>query len=846
MKRIAMFGLLVLLVACVGACKGGKKSGSKKKAGPQAKKPAAERKLVPQILWRTPYKGRLRTLDAAGGVVVVTSRRRGDRSSARRLAGFSTTTGKLLWEKVSPARFYERNVPWSVSKARAGGVLAVAKSAHRVEGIDPASGARKWQLKATGGVVAVGGQLAVAHFDEVKLLKPSDGSLVLRMSLGDTRSGAPGNGLMDEIKPGTLLQGFPGGLLLTRRHGGALQALHAKTLVKRWQYLVPGALPTRPDRHAVGASSVLIPVLRPSRENLSTVMAWPAFGRGAKPLWTAEVRGRVSRRLTFVTKTQVVGISRSRAKESLLWRVDRKTGQVVDARPVPMPHFCYVGETPALSALICKSRTGVSVSAVDSLKRLWHYPPPRGRNIRSMRYADGYVMLEVGRKLVVKNLADGRERFAVTRKLGAYDYRVVRLLGVSGGRVLVAARHLEDKSWGDPLLLLGFSLNTGALELNKRLGRYPRQGAPVWPGAPEKLPGTLPVILVRASGAHPDRVFSIFGKSFQVLDAKTGRSLFARGIPAQQDRQVRLLRRDGDHAVYRRGNGIFGVNLKGNRLAWRASLWKAPLYRAFGHLAFLKGKKGKLLLGPKQAPNPYLRGLTAVHREKCKPRFAEPGRWFCQTPKHLLVLDPRTGIVGAKLGRAHNVFRAGDLMLASYASSRKVAAPDLWVALDLQTGKPRWKVEAATDRAAVSPLPVPFDREHPDPARWTWAGLGLFLVTSADGRCIHAVHEATGKAAFKRCFGALDGPPLILGKKLLIAARPASTTGGKPAAEQRLYLLSVDTGEAKQIFDPGPGQRILLGTAAVTGGVLYATVRPTTGVNTRNQVIALRLYANKK
>jgi len=841
MKRSAIAWLLVVLVIPPVACKGGSKSRSKSKGpmGAEGPPPKAARKVVPRILWRTPYKGRLRTLAVVGDVLVVTSRGRGDRSSARRLAGFSATRGKVLWEKVTRVRLYERNVGWSVSRAQVGGVLAVAKTAHRVVGLDPASGERKWQVRATGGVVSAGAHFAAASLGEVKLLRPTDGAEVLRMSLGDPRSGASGNGLMDGLKPGTLLQGFDGGLVLTRRHGGALQAMDAKTLASRWLFHDPKALPTRPDRHAVGRSSLLVPVIQPSRENLSTILAWPAFRRGAQPLWTATVPGQVSRRLTFVTKTHVVGISRSRTKQSLLWRVDRKTGQVVDARPVPIPHFCYVGN----QTLICKRREGISAHALDTLKRRWRLPQPRGQNIRSLRCADGYVVVEVGRQVVVKRVMDGHQVFAVKRRLGQHDFRVVRLLGVSGGRVLVAARHLEETTWGDRLLLLGFSLKDGTIQVNRRLGRYPKQGAPVWPGAPEKLPGTLPVILVRAGGGLPDRVVSVFGKSFQVLDAKTGRSLFARGIPPQADREVRLLRRDGGLAVYRRGNGLFGVNLGSNRLAWRASLWKAPLHRAFGHRAFLKGPKGHLDLRPKQAPDPAARGLATVNREKCVLRFAEPGRWFCMTSKNLLVIDAATGAVGARLGRAHNVFRAGDLVLATHASSRKTARPDAWVALDLRSGKPRWRVEGTSDRAARSPLPPPFDRDHPDPAHWTWAGLGLFLVTSADGRCIHAVHEATGKAAFERCFGAVGGPPLILGKKLLVAARPPAPQGGKVGAEQLLYLVDPATGQARQIFDPGPGQRIVLGSASVRGGVLFATVRPTHGVTTRNQVLALGLYA---
>jgi len=843
MKRRAIPWLLVVFLVPLGACKGGTSSGSKSKKSPNTPTPsaAAARKLVPQILWRTPYKGRLRTLAVAGGVLVVTSRGKGDRSSARRLAGLSTVTGKVLWEKTTRVRLFERNVGWSVSVAQVGGVLAVAKTAHRVEGLDPASGARKWQLRATGGVVSTGASFAVARIDEVKLIAPADGAEVLRMSLGDPRSGAPGNGLMDGLRPGTLIHADDGGLLLTRRHGGALQALHAETLAKRWLFHAPRALPTRPDRHAVGKASVLVPVLQPPRENLSTILAWPAFGRSAKPLWKATVPGQLSRRLTFVTPTHVVGVSRSRTKQSLLWRVDRQTGQLVDARAVPMPHFCYVDQT----TLICKRREGISAHALDTLKRRWHHAQPRGQNIRSLRVADGYVVLEVGRQLVVKRVADGHPIFSVKRRLGQHDFSVVRLLGVAGGRLLLAVRHLEETPWGDRLLLLGLSLKDGTIGLNVRLGRYPKQGAPVWPGAPEKLPGTLPVLLVRAGQGHPARVISIFGKSFQVLDAKTGRSLFARGIPPQTDREVRLLRRDGKLAVYQRGNGLFAVNLSGNRLAWRASLWNAPLHRAFGHRAFLKGPKGRLELRPKQAPDPAARGLATLHREKCVLRFAEPTRWFCQTPQKLLVITATTGAVGARLDRAHNVFRAGDLVLATHSSSRKNTRPDAWVALNLQTGKPRWRVEAASDRAERSPLPPPFDREHPDPARWTWAGLGLFLVTSADGRCIHAVHEATGKAAFKRCFGALHGPPLVLGKKLLVAARPAQAQGGKAAAEQRLYVLDPATGEARQIFDPGPGQRIVLGSATVSGGVLFATLRPSRGASTGNQVLALRLYAKR-
>lgn len=843
MKRCAIPWLLVVLVTFPVACKGGKKSGSKSKSVPGASKPTVSKapKIVPQILWRTPYKGRLRTLAVFGGVLVVTSRAKGDRSSARRLAGLSADTGKLLWEKTTRVRFFERNVGWSVSVAKAGGVLAVGKTAHRVEGLDPASGNRKWQLRATGGVVAVGSKFAVAHFDEVKLLGAADGAEALRMSLGDPRSGAPGNGLMDGLKPGTLIHMGPGGLLLTRRHGGALQCLDEKTLTKRWQFHSAGALPSRPDRHAVGSVSVLVPVLWPPRENLSTILAWPSFGRGSAPLWKATVPGRVSRRLTFVTKTHVVGISRSRTKQSLLWRVEKKTGKLVDSRPVPMPHFCYVDS----GTLICKRREGISAHALDTLKRRWHLPQPRGQNIRSLRVADGHVVLEVGRQLVVKRAMDGHQVFAAKRRLGQHEISVVRLLGVSGGRLLLAARHLEETAWGDRLLLLGLDLKDGTIQLNKRLGRYPKQGAPVWPGAPEKLPGTLPVILVRAGHGHPDRVVSIFGKSFQVLDAKTGRSLFARGIPPQTDREVRLLRRDGELAAYQRGNGLFGVNLAGNRLAWRASLWKASLHRAFGHRAFLKGKKGKLELRPPLAPDPNARGLATVNREKCVLRFAEPARWYCQTPKKLLVVNAVSGAVGARLGRAHNVFRVGDLVLATHASSQKSVRPDAWVALDLQTGKPRWRVEATSDLGARSSLPPPFDREHPDPARWTWAGLGLFLVTSADGRCIHAVHEATGKAAFKRCFGALHGPPLVVGRRLLVAARPAPAAGGKPVAEQLLYLLDPATGQAKKIFDPGPGQRIVLGSARVQGAVLFATLRPTRGVSTRNQVMALRLYAKR-
>ncbi len=842
MKRCGITWLLVVLFASLGACKGPSKSSSKSKPSRSSAKPtAAVRKIAPKILWRTPYKGRLRTLALVGDVLVVTSRSRGDRSSARRLAGLSSSTGKLLWEKVTRVRLYERSVAWSVAVAQVGGVLAVAKTAHRVEGIDPQSGTRKWEVRATGGVVSAGASFAVASLDEVKLLGPTDGAEVLRLSLGDPRSGAPGNGLMDRLKPGTMLHSHHGGLLLTRRHGGALQSLDSKTLMKRWQFHDSGALPTRPDRHAVGRTSVLVPVLQPSRENRSSIMAWRPFGQGGQPLWTASVPGRVSRRLTFVTKTHVVGISRSRTKQSLVWRVDRKTGALVDARAVPMPHFCFVGA----QTLICKRREGVSAHALDTLKRRWRFPQPRGRNIRSMRYSDGFVVLEVGRQLVVKRVTDGRQIFSVKRRLGEHDFRVVRLLGVSGGRLLVAVRHLEETAWGDRLILLGLSLTDGSVGLNKRLGRYPKQGAPVWPGAPEKLPGTLPVILVRAGNGHPDRVVSVFGKSFQVLDAKTGRSLFARGIPPQTDREVRLLRRDGGFAVYRRGNGLFGVNLAGNRLAWRASLWKTSLHRAFGHGAFVKGPKERLELRPKMAPEPARRGLATLNREKCKLRFAEPGRWFCQTSKKLLVVNPITGAVIARLDRAHNVFRDKDLVLATHASSRKTARPDAWVALDLRTGKPRWRVEASSDRAQASALPPPFDRDHPDPARWTWAGLGLFGVTSADGRCIHAVHEATGKVAFKTCFGALDGPPLVLGKKLLVAARPTPPSGGKTPAEQRLYLLDPATGQAKQIFDPGSGQRIVLGSAAVRAGILYATVRPTKGITTRNQVLALRLYAKQ-
>ena len=163
MKRSVFTWLLVLVVATGVACKGGSKSGSASKKQTQAAKPApVARKVVPQILWRTPYKGRLRTLALVGDVLVVTSRGRGDRSSARRLAGLSSTTGKLLWEKVTRVRLYERNVPWSMSVAQVGGVLAVAKTAHRVEGFDPRSGTGKWETHATGGVVAAGAHFAVA------------------------------------------------------------------------------------------------------------------------------------------------------------------------------------------------------------------------------------------------------------------------------------------------------------------------------------------------------------------------------------------------------------------------------------------------------------------------------------------------------------------------------------------------------------------------------------------------------------------------------------------------------------------------------------------------------------
>ena len=107
-RRRAIAWLLAVLVTSGVACKDGSKSGSKSKGPMGAKKPTptAARKLVPQILWRTPYKGRLHAFAVVKGVVVVASRGRGDRVSARRIAGFSASSGKKLSEmplKHAPA-----------------------------------------------------------------------------------------------------------------------------------------------------------------------------------------------------------------------------------------------------------------------------------------------------------------------------------------------------------------------------------------------------------------------------------------------------------------------------------------------------------------------------------------------------------------------------------------------------------------------------------------------------------------------------------------------------------------------------------------------------------------------
>lgn len=718
--------------------------------------------------------------------------------------------------------------------------MAIAKTALRVEGLDLATGAKRWQIRAVGGVARSGQRLAVAHWDGVWLVNPADGKEVRRMALHDPRSGAPGNGLMDELKPGTLLLGLPKGLLVTRRHGGALQALDGETLAGRWLHAPEKTLPGRPDRLAVGASTLLVPQLYPDREEQTTLGAWTAGERSAKPRWQTVLPGRASRRLIFVTPQHVVGVSRTLAKRSLLWRIDRKTGQLLDARPLPMPHFCFLGE----GVLACKRRGSIDAHDLATLRRSWSYVPPKGRNVRSVRQADGLLVMEVGRQLLVRRMGTGAQLFSVKRRLGGHDFRVVAALGVSHGRLLVAAHLTEESPWGDRLQLLSLELSSGKIVLNQRLGRYPRPNAKVSVEEPDKPVGQLPVLLVRARGKRPDRVFSLFDKTFQVLHATTGKSLFARLVPGKTGVSTLLLHRDGDLAVFRRGQTLFTVNTAADRVEFQVSLWRTKLRLAEGHRAFLRGRRGRLELGPKRAPDPVARGVATVNREGCRVRLAEQGRWFCQSAKKLLVLDSRSGVVGAQLDRASNVFRSGDLVLTTHPSSHRSTRPGAWVGLDLATGKERWRVEAPKDKG---PLPAVFPREQPSPARWSHASRKLFLVTTSDGQCIRAVDQVTGKKAFATCIGTLSEPPLPAGRFLLLTARPlgaASEGAPKPEPEQNLYALDLTTGQARLVFRPGAGQRLVLGSAGVQDGVLYCSIRPVRGAYTRNEVVAIRLFPN--
>lgn len=839
---VGTFALALMLPLGAGGC--GKSRSSRGAVADASGAPARRAPPRPglaearaEVLWRTPFTGAVRVLRKVGGVVVVTSRRRSDRSSARRLAGFGVADGRMLWQRANRVRFFERNAPWTLSVAVVGSLLAVAKTANRVEGLEATTGARRWRVRGAGGVARVRGKLAVADAGTVFLVDPASGKRTRSVSLADPKSGAPGNGLMDGLMPGSRIAAFSGGVLLTRRHGGAVQALDAK-LSPLWRYLPADALPGRPDRLVSGRGTVWVPVLRPRRTERTRIELWRPGDR--KPGLSVSVPGRVSRKRVWLTRDQLVGLSRTTTRQTVLYRVDRRTGALRDARPFPAPHFCFLGA----GTLACKRGHRVSGHDLDTLARRWRFEPPAGRNIRSVRRAGDLLVLEVGRKLVAMTLRDGKIRLEVPRVLDGKPYRVVAALGVAGDTLVLAVRHLEESPWGDRMLLLGLSMTTKKIRYQRRLGRYPRPGAlPSGPVREEDTAGRLPLAWgVPKAGGVGGHVLSLFGKVFQVVDGASGRVIFARGIPGQAGHRARLVRTAAGVAVFRRGHTIFGISLAEHRVRWQASLFRVRLETVTGARVYVSHRKRRSRVFrslPPRAPDPQASGLAAVARLGCRPRWVTKDQLFCQGASKLWVLSPTRGVVLREGRPATNVFPLQGQVVATFSERVKVTRPGAWVGLDASTGKPRFTVPYR--RATPGPLPAPFEHEGGRPVRFLTFAAGAFWVSGPRGRCLRGVDAVSGQARPKICFDALWGPPLAWGSRLLVAA-PVSPASAGATGEWGLYAVDPATGKRRVIFRPGAGKRVVLGDAPVDGDRLFVSVRPAKRRYRDNRLVALRLH----
>ncbi|MDY0004249.1 MAG: PQQ-binding-like beta-propeller repeat protein, partial [Polyangia bacterium] len=572
--------LLAALAGCKGERLGSKDKEPRQKARPAAKGPAASNPevLTPKVAWRTPFTGRVEPLVLLGEVLIVSSRQRGDRAAGRRLAGFSTTDGRMLWQRPLRLRYFDPGATFSTSHAAVGGVLAVALSAGRVEGLDPRTGAKLWQLRADGGVVAAGDYFAISRSDEVLLVGPKDGKTVKLQRLDEIASGAPGNGLMDAMPKGARLGAAPGVIHFPRRHGGALQVMDAVTLAGRWLLGPDGALADRPARLAATRSTLLLPRLFPKAQvntQIRVLRTDPReiSGAGATSRWEVTVPGRVTAKRLFVTADKVIALSRSSNRQTLLVRVDRAKGTLLDARPFPTPHFCFLGE----GLLACQREKEIRALDLETLATRWRYEPGPSTTIHQVRRAGGSLVIEVGSQLLVKRLADGRVTLDQPRLLERHPYRVVAALGEADGRLVMAVRHLEGSPWGDRLVLLGLDLGTGKPAYAHRIWRFPRPEA-ARPGAvqeDEKLPGQLPMLWIGPGRGGAAKVLTLFEKTMQLVEAASGRALLARGLPGEEGKPVRLLGEEGGVALWQRGTTLFAIALPEAKLLWQASLFRA-------------------------------------------------------------------------------------------------------------------------------------------------------------------------------------------------------------------------------------------------------------------------------
>jgi outer membrane protein assembly factor BamB len=654
---------------------------------------------------------------------------------------------------------------------------------------------------------------------------------------------------MTELYDPSVLLFDRGRFLIARDDGGEVQSLDGSTGKLAWRFSVEGELGERVLELPRSGGTLLVPAVFPEKTRAAEIAAWKRGTVDGEPLWRVTIEGLVRRKWIKQNSERLLLRATEKSDREYLVRLDRDSGEKLSRVQIPDIKHCVPG--PA-DVYFCRSATSILALETPGGELVWESDLGSSRKrVHSVWWAGKWVAAESASKLYLLDAKSGEKVSSFPKKLDGARIDINDVLGPQGHQVYLVVKTFQESARLDRRYLVAIDGRTGKKVYEKRLG-IPTSGRRDHRVRYDERDLGVPVIYLEPDGEKPARIFSAVGRLVRLINASDGEIVREFGMPGGKKRPTGLLSEDKGVALVERGKLLIAIDIEEARVLWRKHVPSQEVIHHHGREAFLEDIRGNLEWVSPAGSKPLPATLTKTMRsERPDLALANEGLFIARSGKKALFVDRETGKVENEIEGRWIFFYQGDLILGM-RQLRRGGKPGVYVGLDIETGKTRWKRSVATE-ARSGTLPPTFSRERRWPVNWMAGAGGRFLITDSAGRCVTALDSGDGETVWTVCFSKLTGPPLSARGYLLVPARgpatmlaegvagPAGETSKKNGDRSALYAVRLRDGRVRRIFTGPEGKSLHLGTARPTSnGLLLATLSDPS--SKMDELAALRLW----